>query len=329
MENNNQPAFVISLDFELYWGVRDVISLDRYESTLSKIRTVVPSILELFQKYGIHATWATVGFMFFLSKTDLLNNLPVQKPDYFNRILSPYTDIDKICDGEERDPYHFAPSLIKKIIATPHQEIASHTFSHYYCLEKGQTDEDFRADMLAAIKTAGLYGCRINSLVFPRNQYSPSHLKICDELGISAYRGNEKSWFYETKERIVSRQLLRRFFRLADAYINISGANDYPYPKPTSFPVNLPSSRYLRPYTRNLFFLENLRFDRIVLAMKTAAKNGRLFHLWWHPEGFCKNTEKNLRFLEEILLFYKSLEGEYGMLSLNMGEIANSVNGMA
>jgi hypothetical protein len=55
---------VISLDFELYWGVRDVFALEEYASNLLGVRKVVPAVLQLFDQYGIHATWATVGFLF-------------------------------------------------------------------------------------------------------------------------------------------------------------------------------------------------------------------------------------------------------------------------
>ena len=34
----------------------------------------------LFERYGIHCTWATVGFLFFDDKEELLQYLPQERP---------------------------------------------------------------------------------------------------------------------------------------------------------------------------------------------------------------------------------------------------------
>lgn len=326
MNNTSKSIFTISLDFELYWGVRDIISIANYSDSLLKVRNAVPAMLELFEKYEIHATWATVGLMFFESKREMLAGLPAQKPNYANKPLSPYFDFDEVGDNEEKDPYHFAPSLIRKILETPHQELATHTFSHYYCLEQGQSIDEFRDDLKAAVQVAEKYQSRVESIIFPRNQYSAKYLRICREMGIMAFRGNESAWFYESSNRHVSRQTIRRMLRLADAYINISGSNTYSLPRlQEDSPINLSSSRYLRSYSNGLFFLEPLRLNRITSSMAKAASDGSIFHLWWHPEGFCENLKENLIFLEKILIKYKKLASEYGMSSMTMGEIAHQV----
>ena len=69
-----QGALVISLDFELYWGMRDVRGIENYRETLLGERLVVPALLQLFQEYEIHATWATVGFMFCETRDTLKRN---------------------------------------------------------------------------------------------------------------------------------------------------------------------------------------------------------------------------------------------------------------
>ena len=51
--------------------------------------------------------------------------------------------IARIGPNERQDPYHFGLSLVRRIKDCPHQEIGTHTFSHYYCLEDGQTPEHF------------------------------------------------------------------------------------------------------------------------------------------------------------------------------------------
>ena len=66
--NQNTPPFgalVISLDFELHWGVRDKRPVDGpYRENLLGAREAIPQMLDLFEEFGVAATWATVGFLF-------------------------------------------------------------------------------------------------------------------------------------------------------------------------------------------------------------------------------------------------------------------------
>ena len=57
--------FVISLDFELFWGVSENKTIKNYGINISNTHDVVNKLLNLFSKYNIEATWATVGFLFF------------------------------------------------------------------------------------------------------------------------------------------------------------------------------------------------------------------------------------------------------------------------
>ena len=59
-------------------------------------------------------------------------------------------------------------------------------------------------------------------------------------------------------------------------------------------------------------------------SMEEAAREGQVYHLWWHPENFGVNLEANLAFLEEVLLIYKRLEGRLGMQNLNILEAAQT-----
>lgn len=318
-------ALVISLDFELIWGIRD-LEMTAQHKNIIVTRQVVLRLLDLFKKYEVHVTWATVGFLFFESRDELLSNLPKHKPAYVNNNLSPYTNLtEEIGIDEENDPIHYAPSLIRKIQETPHQELATHTFSHYYCLEEGQTSQDFESDLQSAIHNGKKYNCKIQSIVFPRNQYSEVYLKICADNGITSFRGNESIWFRASSNRKEHRHWLRRLLRLLDAYINISGTNSYKFPSPDTLPINIPASRYLRAYSKRFSFLEPLRLQRITTAMKKSAREGQVFHLWWHPEDFSSNSEENLKILEKILIEYSKLREKYNMKSLTMNEVANQV----
>lgn len=88
--NPEHGIFTVSLDFELYWGVRDKWSIDQYSYNLQGVRKAVPEILRLFSENNIHATWATVGFLFLKDSEDLKRNLPKVLPKYKKKELSPY-----------------------------------------------------------------------------------------------------------------------------------------------------------------------------------------------------------------------------------------------
>src|SRR5689334_8603090 len=123
-------VFVVSLDFELHWGVRDRVAVQSsYRRNLSGAREAIPRMLSLFQEYEIAATWATVGFLFAQSKSEAATYSPAIKPAYKKVRLDPYRE--RYGDNELNDPLHYAPSLITLIQSTPRQEIGCHTFSHY------------------------------------------------------------------------------------------------------------------------------------------------------------------------------------------------------
>jgi hypothetical protein len=255
----------------------------------------------------------------------MLKGLPAVWPTYADPYLSPYQVLDEVGEDEARDPYHFGRSLLENIRATAGQEIASHTFCHYYCLERGQTLDQFRHDMRAAAQVAAAAGVTLQSLVFPRNQYNPEYLVVCRELGITSYRGNEQSWIY--KERNEEQQsLYKRGARLLDAYVNLSGHHCHSLADVAgTVPFNIPASRFLRPWSGRLRSLESLRLRRILAGMEHAARHGLLFHLWWHPHNFGVNLPQNMAVLRRIAEHYRQLQQRYGMQSLTMSEVAEGL----
>ena len=55
--------FVISLDFELFWGLIDNSNFYDYKQNIEGVWSAIPEILKLFKNYNISATWATVGML--------------------------------------------------------------------------------------------------------------------------------------------------------------------------------------------------------------------------------------------------------------------------
>ena len=86
--------------------------------------------------------------------------------------------------------------------------------------------------------------------------------------------------------------------------------------------MDVPASRYLRPWAPALRALEPLRLRRITAEMTHAARHGRVFHLWWHPHDFGAHTAENLAVLRRILSCFATLRERWGMESLTMAEAA-------
>lgn len=312
-------TLLVSLDFELFWGMLDVCPLDAYRDNVLGGRAAIPRLLELFRKYDIHATWATVGFLFAENYEELSSYFPRQaEPAYENQALNPYDWFEKIGSNEETAPCFYGPSLIRMVAEAPHQEIGSHTFSHYYCREKGQTVAQFRADMEAAKKIAADHGYDLTSVILPRNQCEPEYTEVFRDLGFTAYRDEENDWIHE---KIRFRPLLR-LLRLADVYLPLTGQGGY-MPKKEDGIWNLVGSRMYKPILKPLRFLEGRKLHRIKAQMRHAARHGLTFHLWWHPHNIGVLTEQHLQQLEEIFSYYHQLKDAYGMESLTMKEAAS------
>ena len=312
-------TLIVSLDFELFWGMLDVCPLEEYQDNVLGGRRAIPKLLELFQKHGIHATWAAVGFLFAENYDEVCRYFPLDKPGYANENLNPYPEFAKIGKTEQDAPCFYAPSLLKTIAAVPGQEIGSHTFSHYYCREAGQTPEQFAQDMAAAKAIAKDRGYNLTSVILPRNQCEPEYTEILRQAGFTAYRDEENDWIYN----YVKSGLPFKVLRTLDMYLPLTGLGGYT-PKCEGGIWNLTGSRMYRPIRPNLP-LEGLKIRRIKAQMLHAAKNGLTFHLWWHPHNVGVRTEEHLKQLEEIFSYYEELKSDYGMRSLNMREAAEEL----
>jgi peptidoglycan/xylan/chitin deacetylase (PgdA/CDA1 family) len=312
-------ALIVSLDFELWWGVRDLKSLGRKEQrTMLIARSMVPLILETFKEFSVHATWATVGMLFASSREELHRFGPIKEPGYTNPRLNPYRE--ETGKSEKDDPFHFAQSLIEAIAQTSGQELASHSFSHYYSMEDGQTSSEFEEDLSCAVNIAARYGHELRSYVFPRNQVNPAYLPVLSRYGFTAYRDTESTRIKRPASLRKQQRLHRRAARLLDSYLDLFGdqANEWPN---QAHPAGLPASRYLRPSRSRFVPFRCLLFDRIAGQMMAAAQQGRVFHLWLHPEELAADPVNNLGMLRSVLAAYQELNEEYGMLSLSMSEI--------
>lgn len=314
-------ALVVSLDFELFWGVADNRSAREWQSTIENVWNVVPQLLKLFEKYGIHATWATVGGIMAENDEDFIKHLP-------EKVSVPTMDMLKrnslLTNNTARfnGNMFFAPKLVNMISNVKGQEIGTHTYTHFYCNHEMNSAEEFKADIEAAKNIAERGNIDYASIVFPRNQVNEECLEVISELGIKNYRGNEsKCWFDRFAEKSFK---LFRLFEKADNYISLESSKIYPYSEIITDKglFNVKSSRFFKPFTPAYRLFDWMRVRRFKRELKKAARRGEVYHIYWHPHNFANNTERNLKDLESFLKCYKRMKEKHGMLSLNMDEVA-------
>ena len=317
--------FIISLDFELAWGLIDLSNFEQYKTNILGVPDVIPRLLKMSEEYEVKLNFGIVGLLLCKNAEDMKEFMPALKPSYKNRSLNPYEDnlANKVQSDVDFGKIHFASDLVALLKDHPNCEIGSHTFCHYYCQEEGQTIDEFEADINSTIKIFNREGINLNSIIFPRNQANDEYLSVCRKYGILIYRGNEENWLHDPKNsgnKFI--KLARRGFRLIDTYVNLTGHNCYlPKWNKDLGMLNLPASRFLKPYVHSLRFLDHLKLNRIKSDMLYAAENDLTYHLWWHPHNFGCCQEENFALLEEIFKYYTELKLKYGFRSTTFSEI--------
>jgi peptidoglycan/xylan/chitin deacetylase (PgdA/CDA1 family) len=314
-------SLVISLDFELFWGVAESRTLANYRNNVEGEWIAIPQILSLFRQYDIHATWATVGMLMCKDYAQWRAIRPSVMPGYVRNQVSTY---DREADARDHPNLFFARPLVKQIQETPGQEIGSHSYSHFYCAEEGATPEQFAADLACGREIAHELGIELRSFVFPRNQVREGFLSQLPKAGMRAYRGTPQHWVYR-HGHFVPAGLFGRAIRMADTWLPIAGAHVSKVESNDGL-ANVPGGLFLRPWSRRSAALEPLRLKRITRCMSVAAATNSLCHIWWHPHNFGVNLAKNIEVLESVLMHFVHLRDRFGMRSQTMFEAAQTTN---
>ncbi len=284
-------TFVISLDFELLWGVRDKRTIADYGANILGVRRAIPAMLDLFEARNIPATWATVGFLFCADKAELIASFrdccpPTRTGGCRPTTISPISAATKspipiatgyrCCGRSRRGHARKSPATRSRTsIAWKRAAASMHSAPTWR----------------VPCRRRGAATLRLTSIVFPRNQMAPDYLKVCARWASPRFAATNTLRSTPRGGDSEQRPLIRAG-RLLDSYLPLTGANAHA-PRLVEGMVDVPASRFLRP-ARGRGVLERLRLKRITSAMETAARQGLVFHLWWHPHNFGVGTEITL-----------------------------------
>ena len=304
--------FIISLDFELKWGMLD--SGNGYDKNILGARKAIPIILETFKEYNIISTWAIVG-MLFNSNNDEFKRYKPSITIKSKSATNPY-NID--LDNPVTHDLYFAPELVKLITSSNIHEVATHTYSHFDSSNTNDLSTEFKEDIKMAKKIAHeKYNIDLKTIIFPRNKINKKYFSVLKELGITHYRGNPDNILYKFGHN--KNNIFLRSLRYIDSFIKIISNNNKENERSEAL-IDVKASRMLRPFIKNKFF-NYLMLKRIKNEMLMAAKLDYDYHLWWHPHNFGINTKENIKNLTNILSYYCYLREKYGMKSTKMSEI--------
>ena len=172
---------LISADFELAWAFR--FSKKRIQNKnypvqkANNSRKNVPKLIELFEKYDIPITWATVGHLFLDNCDEIngvkhpeINRLPKFKNEYWNYSGDDWF-ADDPCTSYKKNPSWYCPDLINDILGSSvKHEIGCHTFSHIDCRDKVCSDKVFLSEIKESKRLANDFGIELKSFVHPGHQ---------------------------------------------------------------------------------------------------------------------------------------------------------------
>ncbi len=309
-------VFVISLDFELIWGTLDLFGPEKFRRACELERAVVERLLELFVEFELPATWCIQGHLF-------LDRCTVENGRKHPEIVRPthswcrrdWFEHDP-CGDEDSAPIFFARSLVEKIRTCPvPQEIGCHTFSHVIFGDPGCSRATAESEIAACVRIAREMGIELRSFAFPRNQVG--HLDVLRDFEFDCYRGPEATW-YETDR---CPRILRRLGHVCD--ILMASPPPLVLPERTAVGLwNIPGSMiYFPMHGVRRFVPLSLRIKRAVKGLDAAARQRKIFHLWFHPTNLADQTDTMFRGLRAILHHARSLRDRDQLAFLSMGEL--------
>jgi peptidoglycan/xylan/chitin deacetylase (PgdA/CDA1 family) len=313
----DRGAFVLSLDFELIWGTLDLFGPEGFGKACEIEReAVIPRLLDLLARYEISATWCVLGHLFLdrCGAQDGRMHPEIVRPSH--RWVSGDWFAHDPGGTEQSAPAFLGRSLVERIRACPVvQEIGCHSFSHVIFGDPGCSAATADSELAACCAAARALGVQLTSFAFPRNQVG--HLDVLRRHGIRVYRGPGPSWYEKDEQSTAG--------RLAHLWDVVRAATP-----PTVMPErdgsglwNLPGSMiYFPKHGIRRFVPMQRRVARAVKGLDAAARDRRVFHLWFHPTNLADSMDAMFGGLERIFEHAASLRARGRLSVLPMRAVA-------
>jgi hypothetical protein len=191
---------VFSVDFALAWAWQ--YSKKHHDDKVRialRERSQIPVVLKVFERYGIPATWATVGHLALRSCDGDAAGHPhpeIPRCGYFEAGLRKFSEGDWFqhdpCSSFGRDPAWYAPDLVDSIVsARAGHELGCHSFSHSGCGRQFPA-EVVSAELDASIAALQPFNVRPVSFVFPSG--SEGKFDLLAAKGFKAVRAYPVRW---------------------------------------------------------------------------------------------------------------------------------------
>jgi len=317
-EELDRGAFTISLDFELIWGTFDLSGPERFRKVCAAERAVVVRLLDLFCEYEVPATWCILGHLF-------LDHCVASNGRKHPEIVRPthswfrhdWFEHDP-CGTEEDAPTFLGRSLVEKIRDCPvPQEIGSHGFSHVVFGDPGCSLATAESEVAACVRLAHETGLELTSFAFPRNRVG--HLDVLRRFGFECYRGPEPTWY----ELSPHKGVLQRLAHLWDVLRAATPPVVLPEPTPSGL-WNIPGSMIYFPiHGFRRFIPVARRVRRAVRGLDAAARQRKIFHLWFHPTNLVDRTGAMFSGLRAILDHAAALRDADRLDFVSMGSLVH------
>ena len=303
--HRDKAAFIISIDTELLWGyvLHPNHKMERLLKQAERAgRGPIDSLLALFEKYHITATWAIVGHLF-LDQCEKEGGLPHKDMPRFRNNWYSWDP----CSNIQQSPLYYGKDIVEAIrFSKVEHEIGYHSFSHCYFSECSR--EVAEAEICKGEELAKQLGITLRSFVFPANKIG--HIELLKRHEFRIYRGpvvwgkgtgGTKEGFLLRAANLVRRRTMAQPVEpiWRDGIWEIPGSMHF---CATRFSLDLA-----------------LRAKR---GIQAAIRNRKIFHMHMHPEDFLAAPDLLSR-LEQVLEFVSARTAEGELQVITMGELSS------
>lgn len=306
----DRAAFVVSIDVEMSWG-QIHRPAGEFDYDFPDERAQMRRLLDVFDSYGVPATWAFVGHLLLdgCERRDGIAHPDLPRPEYA------WFDGDWLaadpCTDATDAPTWYAPDLLAEVVGRDAgHEIGSHSFTHLIAGDPGCSEAAFRSDLRRCREESERRGVPLRSFVFPRNRYGHEH--VLGDEGFTCFRGPRAD------PHAGSPSAVRRTRGVAETIV--------PTAKSAVQPVaahgiwNLPAT-----YLHDVGDVRRypLKLAQAKRRLRQAATHRGLFHLWFHPHNVQHEPERWFDGLEQLLERAATLRAVGKLETLTMAQVAD------